>query len=94
MRSHAQLLWSCLTLRDPMDCNPPSSLSMGFCRQEYWSGLPCPPPGDPPNRRVKPESPALQADSLPIEPPGKPYCHLNSLLVHRHILESFDSLEF
>ena len=45
---------------------------MGFSRQEYWSGLPCPPPGDLPNPRVKPRSPALQADSLPDEPPGKP----------------------
>ena len=46
-------------------------LSMGFSRQEYWSGLPCPPPGDLSNPRVKPRSPALQVDSLPSEPPGK-----------------------
>ena len=44
----------------------------GFSRQEYWSGLPCPPPGDLPNPGIKPRSPALQADSLPTEPPGKP----------------------
>jgi len=43
----------------------------GFFRQEYWSGLPCPPPGDLPNPGIKPRSPALQADSLPSEPPGK-----------------------
>ena len=47
-------------------------LSMGFSRQEYWSGLPCPPPGDLPNSGIKARSPALQADSLPSEPPGKP----------------------
>ena len=47
-------------------------LSMGFSRQEHWSGLPCPPPGDLPNPGIEPESPALQADSLPSEPPGKP----------------------
>ena len=47
-------------------------LSMGFSRQEYWSGLLCPPPGDLPNPGIKPRSPALQADSLPSEPPGKP----------------------
>ena len=47
-------------------------LSMGLSRQEYWSGLPCPPPGDPFNPGIKPRSPALQADSLPSEPPGKP----------------------
>ena len=45
---------------------------MGFSRQEYWSGLPCPPPGDLPNPGIKPKFPALQADSLPSEPPGKP----------------------
>ena len=46
-------------------------LSMGFSRQEYWSGLPCPPPGDLPNPGIKPASLVLQADSLPTEPPGK-----------------------
>ena len=44
----------------------------GFSRQEYWNGLPCPPPGDLPNPGTEPRSPALQADSLPSEPPGKP----------------------
>ena len=44
----------------------------GFSRQEYWSGLPCPPPGDLLNPGIEPRSPALQADSLPSEPPGKP----------------------
>ena len=44
----------------------------GFSRQEYWSGLPRPPPGDLPNPGIEPRSPALQADSLPSEPPGKP----------------------
>ena len=44
----------------------------GFSRQEYWSGLPCPPPVDPSNPGIKPRSPALQADSLQSEPPGKP----------------------
>ena len=50
-------------------------LSMGFFRQEYWSGLPFPPPGDLPNPGIKPESPmspALQEDSLPAESLGSP----------------------
>ena len=47
-------------------------LSMGFSRQEYWSGLPCPPPGDLPSPGTEPRSPTLQADSLPSEPPEKP----------------------
>ena len=46
--------------------------SMGFSKQEYWSRVPCPPPGDLPNPGIKPRSPALQADSLISEPPGKP----------------------
>ena len=46
--------------------------SMGLLRQEYWSGLPCPPPGDLPYPGIEPGSPASQADSLPSEPPGKP----------------------
>ena len=50
----------------------PGSSSMEFSRQEYWSGLPCPPPGDLPNPGIKLQSPALQADSLPTEPPEKP----------------------
>ena len=45
--------------------------SMGFSRQEYWSGLPFPSPGDLPNPGIKPGSPALQTDSSPSEPPGK-----------------------
>ena len=45
--------------------------SVGFSRQEYWSGLPLPSPGDLPNPGIKPGSPALQADALPSEPSGK-----------------------
>ena len=44
----------------------------GFSRPEYWSGLPCPPPGDLPNPGIEPRSPTLQTDSLPSEPPEKP----------------------
>ena len=47
-------------------------LSMGFLRQEYCSVLPFPSPGDLPDPGIKPESPALQADALLTEPPGKP----------------------
>ena len=49
-----------------------ASLSTGISRQEYWSGLSFPSPGDLPNPGVKLKSPALQADSLLSEPPGKP----------------------
>ena len=68
-----------------MDCHVP--LSTGFPKQEYLSGLPCPPPRDFPDPGIElmsPESPAFQADSLPTEPPGKPqsgdYSNLNIVL--------------
>ena len=50
--------------------------SMWFSRQEYWSGLPLHPPRDLPGPGIGPRSPALQADTLPSEPPGKPSYHL------------------
>ena len=70
-----KLLQLCLTLWDPLDCTQPgSSLSMGFSRQEYWSGFPCSPPGDLPDPGIKPVSPAiLQAESLPLSHQGRPY---------------------
>ena len=51
-------------------------LSMGFSRQEYWSGLPFPSPGDLPNTGIQPQSPA---DSLSSEPPGKPHVYIYPL---------------
>ena len=65
---------SCLTLCNPMDCSPPGSSEHGDSpgRQEYWSMLPSPPRGDLPNPEIEPRSPALQADCLPSELPGKP----------------------
>ena len=47
--------------------------SLGFSRPEYWSGQPFPSPGDLPNPGIQPRAPTLQVDSLPAEPPGKPY---------------------
>ena len=49
---------------------------MGFSRQEYWSGLLFPAPGDLPNPGIEPRSPALRADTLPSEPRGKPFENL------------------
>ena len=71
----AQSLQSSLTLCDPMDCNLPGSSVQGILQAKYWSGLPCPPPGDLPDSGIEstsPVSPALQGNSLPTEPPGKP----------------------
>ena len=72
---HPKLLQSRPTLSNPMDYNLSGSSVHGFSKQEYWSGLPCPPPGDLPNPGIKPESlksPAFQADSLSLMPCGKP----------------------
>ena len=62
-----KVIQSCPTLCDPMDCSQ-APLSMGFPRQEYWSGMPF----SSSDSGIEPRSPALQADSLPSEPPGKP----------------------
>ena len=83
-------------------CQAP--LSMGFSRQESWSGLPCPSPGDLPNPGIKSRSPTLQDDSLPTEPPGKqPYIYISNMFTyiythtHTHIyvvdIRRVDSLE-
>ena len=56
-------------------------LSIAFSRQEYWSGLPFPSPGDLPGPVIKPRSPALEADSLPTELPGKESNFLKITLV-------------
>ena len=53
---------------------------MGFSRQECWSGLPFPSPGDLPNPEIKPGSLALQADSLSTEPPAKPIIEKGGLV--------------
>ena len=72
--------------------------SMGFSRQECWSGLPLPSPGDPPDPGIEPGSPALQADALPSEPPEKPTSdvvlsksHIPCLVPHFSYLYSGDN---
>ena len=57
---------------DPIGVACQAPLSMGFSRQEYWSGLPFPSPGDLPDPGIEPRSPALQADSSLTELQGKP----------------------
>ena len=64
---------SCPTLVTPWTVACQAPLSMGFPRQEYWSGLPFPSPGDLPNPGIKPRFPELQVDSLPTELQGSPY---------------------
>ena len=59
-------------------------LSMGFSRQEYWSGLPCPPPGDLPDPGIQPRSSALQADSLLLIHQGTPYLSARAGITEYH----------
>ena len=60
----------CWTLATPWTVAGQAPLSVGFPRQEYWSGLLFPSPGDLPDPGIEPGSPTLQADALPSEPPG------------------------
>ena len=69
---HAQLLSHVHLFVTPWTTACQASWSMGFSRQENWSGLPFPTPGDLPNPGVELRSPVLRVDSLPAEPQGKP----------------------
>ena len=68
----------CPTFCDLMDCSL-APLSMGFSRQEYWSGLTFPSPGDLSDPGIKPESPALAGRFFTTEPPGNPNNYNNDL---------------
>ena len=68
-----KLLSTRLTLCDPMDCSLPGSSVHGTLQQECWSGLPQPPPGDPPKPGMEPVSPASAGQFFTTEPLGKPY---------------------
>ena len=65
----------------PWTVAPQAPPSMGFSRQEYWSGFPFPSPGDLPDPGIEPRSPALQADTLTSEPPGKPLFALGNVIL-------------
>ena len=68
-----------------MNCSLQAPLSMGFSRQEYWSGRPFPSPGDIPDPGTEPDSPALQIDVLPSEPPGKQERLIWALHLYMHV---------
>ena len=78
--SESEVAQSCPTLCDPWTVAHQAPLSMGFSRQEYWSGLPFPSPGDLPDPGIEPRSPTLQADALTSAPPGKPPCIPNLVI--------------
>ena len=78
--SHVRLFATLWTI----PCHAP--LSMGFSRQEYWSGLPFPPPEDLLEPGIEPGSPALQADSLPTELQGNP--HVYTQVSYKHLMRA------
>ena len=71
MCMHAQLLSCVLVFATPCTAAHQAPLSLGFSRQEYWSGLPFPSPGDLPDPGIKPMSPALTGDSFPLSHQGR-----------------------
>ena len=83
--------WSCLTLCDPRDCNPPGYSVLEFSWQEYWSGLIFPPPGhlsNPGIKLVSPAAPVLAGGFFTTEPPGKHNLYLCGTLVKFNNLHS------
>ena len=81
----SEVIQSCLTFCDSIDCSPPGSSIHGIFQARYWSGLPFPSPGDLPDPGIEPGAPALQADSLPSEPRGKPLDALGKSLVSAQV---------
>ena len=84
----AKWLQLCPHLCDPMDCNPPGSSVHGILQARILEWVAIPSPGDLPNPGIQPESPTLQADSLPSEPLGKHRMWVGSFA---GLLESGDS---
>ena len=83
----AKLLYLCLILCDPMDCSVPGSSFHGILQAQYWSGLPCSPPGslpDPETESLSLMSLALAGGFFTTEPPGKPPTGPGT--VHKQIL--------
>ena len=89
-RTHAKSLWSCLILCERKDCSPTGSSVHGFPRQEYWSGLPCPPPGDLSNPGTEPVSlmsPALAGGLFTTSITQKALAmHLSIRVKRRHFI--------
>ena len=86
--THAKLLYSCLTLCSSMDHSPQASLSMGFSRQEYWSGLSCSPQGDLPHPGIETtflRSPALAGRFFTLISPGKPHTMTTSRQIQKRV---------
>ena len=87
VESESEVAQLCPTLCDQWTVAYQGPLSMGFSRQEYWSGLPFPSPGDLPDPGIESRSPTLQADPLTSAPPGKPHIKLNHFAIHLKVIQ-------
>ena len=100
--TYVYLCVSCLVMSDSLGPHGlyvarQAPLPMEFFRQEDWSGLPCPPPGDLSNLGIKPGSSELQAASLLSEPPGKLYIYIHTYIymcVYIHIIYIYEALMY
>ena len=77
-RSHVKHAFSVVADCDPMGCSPPGSSVHRILQEEYWSGLPFPPPGHLPDPEIKSLSPALARELFTTEPPEKPLAYESS----------------
>ena len=84
---------SCPILATPRTVACQAPLSMTFSRQEYWSGLPFPSPGDLPDPGIEPQSPTLKADALQSEPPGQSCKLININLETIHTSHGLQNLK-
>ena len=88
VKSESEVSQSCSTLCNTVDCSLPGSSVYGILQArilewvaKYWSELPFPSPGDPPDSGIEPGSPILQADPLTSEPPGKPPANEENFII-------------
>ena len=86
-KKESEVAQSCPTLCDSMDYSLPGSSIHQILRQEYWSGLPFPSPGDLPDPGIEPRSPTLQEDALPSEPPGK----FKQKFLHKPLIKNWET---
>ena len=86
LKKKVKVIQSCLTLCNPIDCSSPGSSVHRILQQEYCTGFPFLSPGDLPNPGSELGAPALQADSLPFEPSGKPWVSWAACIFWRLII--------
>ena len=92
---HSQLLSHVWLFVTPLDCSLQAPLFMAFSIQEYWSGLPFSPPGDPPDPEIKPVSPAFSGRFFTTQPLGSPHIYIDHILfIHSSVSDPWLSGTF